>query len=409
MQQPVSRTRLRRSQTAGPRSGPRSAAAGALPPGTLTLPGRPSALAGAHPVPVSSVLRISTRPYCGSSALPQAPARAAARRPPPPDPFLSGRLRTPPWPRRQHRSPAAPRALGAEVSEPPAATRERRRGPADAPARGLTATAGMVWALPAARGDPRAVPGRAAAVPGEGKAAQLPHGRAAAQRPRTCCGRGRRAPPRSRSARPPRPPGTAGPPHPRAAPLRPPSLRPGRPAATAAHLRGAGALRSCPRPPPCLLLLAERGCSAPRLRGPGQVSATSPAPGSARLQVRAGPTPAAREQPPLTGWRRLCGGGGVEAAARTPGPRGGPGCRGAAVHTGVIVGFFLQSASRRIGTARSVPAQRETTGLGMLAISTVGGRSGGRLASPGEAPHRVGKSCTAVDSFLRHVLLNSRS
>lgn len=176
MQQPVARTRSRRSQAPGPRSGPRSAGAGAQPPGTLTLPSRASALAEAHPVPVSSVLRVSTHPYCGRSALSPAPikARSPAAAPSRPLPRRTAphpALAPPPCGR-----PAALQALGAKVSKPPAATRERRRGPADAPARGrggLAATTGTVRACRPHRrssarrpGRPSAAPGRVAVVPG---------------------------------------------------------------------------------------------------------------------------------------------------------------------------------------------------------------------------------------------------
>lgn len=102
--------------------------------------------------------------------------------------------------------------------------------------------------------------------------------------------RRRRAPLRSLSSRPP----AAGRVRGAARSCRPAPLHPRPPPPAAPHLRGAGTRRSCPRPPPCLLL-AQRGCSAPRIRGPGQVKAPRPPPaGSAREQVRAGPAPSGR-------------------------------------------------------------------------------------------------------------------
>lgn len=169
-------------------------------------------------------------------------------------------------------------------------------GRAAAPLRRAASPAGSAgggwrWVTPGGRED--SPPSRPGAL----------RARAAAERPRTCCER-RPPPPPGPAALPlltarPQPAGCIGATA-AARPRRFPPFQPldNRPAAP--HLWGAGTRRSCPRPPPCLLL-AQRGCSAPRIRGPGQVRAPRPPPpppaeaaaaGSARQQVRAGPAPA---------------------------------------------------------------------------------------------------------------------
>ncbi|XP_051648599.1 translation initiation factor IF-2-like isoform X1 [Manacus candei] len=100
-------------------------------------------------------------------------------------------------------------------------------------------------------------------------------------------------------------------------------------------------------------------------------SATSPAPAGGLCPAAGEGGPGARGPgaAALHGQEALVRRG-AGALARTPGPRGGPGqptCR----CSPRCAGIFPQSGSRRIGTARSVPARGETTGLGMLAISTL--------------------------------------
>lgn len=219
--------------------------------------------------------------------------------------------------------------------------------------------------------------------------------RAAAGRPRTCCGR-----------RPP--PGLAALPLLAAArsqpcaqgrPQQQPPSYPRAPQPPAApHLRDAGSRRSCPRPPPCLLR-AERGCSAPRIRRPGQVRAPrppSPAGGSCPRAGEGGPGTRGRVMAAPLSRRRGQG----EQPARTASSLGSPGLAAIPVFPQVYFFFPSEGFPPRWQSSLGIGAERNGRFWDgdrfPAGVWTVGGRSGGHLTSPGGAQHRLGKSCAAV-------------